>query len=81
MQHAPAVDVGQVDVERDRGALSRAAMVMAAAPRGVTSALNPCSVSHVEEEVREVQVVLDDQQHLVVLPNVSASIGEGCSLR
>jgi hypothetical protein len=39
VEHAPAVEVGQVDVERDGGGADLACRWMAAAPRPTTTAL------------------------------------------
>ena len=75
LQHAPAVDVGQEDVERDRRrACTRGPRRSAAAPSDVTSPLKPLLAGRVEQEPGKADVVLDDQQHAIAGPNVVAVV-------
>ena len=60
---APAVDVGQHDVERHASGVYSRASASAAAPCDGDEALPALLARGVEQEAREGDVVLDDQDH------------------
>ncbi len=74
LEHHPAVDVGQVEVERDGGRLD-----LAGQPQGIAAALGDDALEaavarRLEQDGGETRVVLDDQQAAVAGPQVGAVI-------
>ena len=65
VEHAPAVHVGQADVEGDRVRLHLAGEGEAVGTAGGDERLEPLVVGEVHQEAAEGRVVLDDQDHAV----------------
>src|SRR5205807_1773082 len=78
---APAVDVGEIDVERDGVGVDLACQQEGGGAAGGDDGLEAVLVGHFQQEACEVGVVLDDQQHAVAAGDVAGVVGELHGLR
>ena len=76
LQHAPAVDVGQEDVQRDGVGLVLARHGQGGGAERRDQPLEALLAGRVQQEAGEAQVVLDDQQHAVAGLDVVAVVAD-----
>ncbi len=75
-EDAPAVDVGEVDVERDRIGAALARQVERGGAARRDQGFEVVLVREVHEDADEVRIVLDNQQDAIAELDVSAVVGE-----